>query len=126
MTENTISRRSLLGAAATIAAAGAAAVILPTVAQSAQPIVIPTEGDAWDRLAATLNDEQMRLLLEIEADLNAASTDEQQAVIDEVKRHVPSLSVMLQLAYEHCADQRIALRGRCCSGTPVEGEYRYI
>jgi hypothetical protein len=90
------------------------------------PIVIPTEGDAWDRLAATLNDEQMRLLFEVEADLGAASNDEQQAIIDEVKRHAPSLATMLQLTYEHVADSRPALRGRCCSGTPVEGEYRYV
>jgi hypothetical protein len=88
--------------------------------------VIPTEGDAWDRLAATLNREQMELLFQIEADMGNASNDETQAIIDEVKRHAPSLAIMLQLTYEHVSAQRPVLRGRCCSGTPVDGEHRYI
>jgi hypothetical protein len=67
----------------------------------------------------------MELLFQIEADMGAANNDEQQAIIDEVKRHCPTFATMLQLTYEHVADARSALRGRCCSGTLVEGEYRY-
>jgi hypothetical protein len=49
-----------------------------------------------------------------------------QAITDELKRHAPGLEALIQLAHNHVTDQRPALRGRCCSGTPVEGEYRYV
>jgi hypothetical protein len=82
--------------------------------------------DAYTALAEQLTPEQKRLLLEVDAERNASWVDEQQAVVDELKRHMPLLSAMIQLTYEHAVDQRVALRGVCCSGTPVEGERRYV
>jgi hypothetical protein len=119
-----LTRRNLIGAAATIAAAGAAVVALPAAAQSVAPIVIPTEGDAWDRLIATLSTEQRELLYQVEAEITAETLDEQQAIIDEVKRHAPSLAMMLQLTYGHVAEARPALRGICC--TPADTSPGYV
>jgi hypothetical protein len=123
MNEN-ITCRNLLGAAATIAAAGAVAITLPAAAQAVAPVTIPTEGDAWDRLIVTLNTEQRDLLYQVEAEITAETLDEQQAIIDEVKRHAPSLAMMLQLTYEHVAEARPGLRGVCC--TPADTSPRYI
>jgi hypothetical protein len=82
--------------------------------------------DAYTRLAEQLTPAQKQLLLEIDAERNSYWVDEEQAIIDEVKRHLPVFAIAIQLAFEHVADQRVPLRGRCCSGTPVEGEHRYI
>jgi hypothetical protein len=47
-------------------------------------------------------------------------------MVDELKRHCPAYATMIQLTYEHVADWRPTQRRRCCSGTPVQGEVRYI
>jgi hypothetical protein len=128
MTDQTITRRNLIGAAATIAAAPAAAVALPAVTQAAPELKVPAtcQLDAWDQLTATLTREQLELLIQIDADHGNGWLDEQRALVNELKRHAPAFAAMIELTYEHVSDQRVALRGRCCSGTPVEGEYRYI
>ena len=50
--------------------------------------------------------------------------DGQQAIVDELKRHIPVFEKMIQLTYEHVADQRVPLRGVCCA--PEDTSARYV
>jgi hypothetical protein len=126
MTDQTVTRRTLIGAAATIAAAGAALVTLPSVSQAAPELRQPStcKRDAWDQLTATLNAAQRELLHQIEADQGEGWMDEQRVLVDELKRHAPAFAAMIELTYEHVIDQRIAMRGICC--TPADTSARYI
>jgi hypothetical protein len=127
MTDQTITRRNLIGAAATIAAAGAAVVALPAAAQaaSAPELKVPAtcRRDAWDQLTATLNAEQIALFYQIDAEHGYGWLDEQRVVIDELKRHAPAFAAMIELAYEHVSDQRIAMRGVCCTSADTSPRY---
>jgi uncharacterized FlaG/YvyC family protein len=80
--------------------------------------------DAYTRLAEQLTREQKELVLQIDADVNAYWVAEQQAITDELKRHIPVFAAMIQLAHEHIMDQRPALRGVCC--TPGDTSPRYV
>src|SRR5215213_9814013 len=101
-----LTRRNLIGAAATIAAAGAAVVALPAAAQAAPDLKQPatSKRDAWDQLTATLNADQHALLHQIDAEHSYGWLDEQRALVDELKRHAPAFAAMIELTFEHVAD----------------------
>jgi hypothetical protein len=128
MTDQTITRRRLVGAAAVIAAASAAVAALPAAAQVApspelkQPAT--SKRDAWDQLTATLDAEQHALLHTLIDEHGYGWMDEQRALVDELKRHAPPFAAMIQLTYEHVIDQRIEMRGVCC--TPADTSPRYV
>jgi hypothetical protein len=128
MNDQTITRRSLLGKTAASAAAAAVVAAILAIADAAPGLKVPvnTQRDAWDELTATLSDEQMAILYRVDAEHGEGWIDEQGVLVEELKRHLPAFAIAIELAYQHVTDQRVALRGRCCSGTPVEGETRYI
>jgi hypothetical protein len=82
------------------------------VTQAVTPdCAIPSDRRSWVKVIDSLNAQQRELLYQM---------------VDELKRHCPAYATMIQLTYEHVADWRPTLRRRCCSGTPVQGEVRYI
>jgi hypothetical protein len=122
MTENTISRRSLIGAAATIAAAGAAVVALPAAAQAAQPkakglstwrdpAIMAREHELERRFEATLTPAQADLWMQLSDTRSDQILAEQERFVTALGEHIPGLARAIEIVAFGHGD---IVSGRCC------------